>query len=43
MQTGTFPGYKLANGRVDLRDIGESGLSASFFVKNVFNNHYLVH
>ena len=42
VQTGQFPGYRLANGRVDLRDIGESGISAGFFVKNVFNNHYLV-
>lgn len=42
VQTGIFPGYKLANSRVDLRDIGDSGISAGFFMKNVFNNHYLV-
>jgi len=42
VQTGQFPGYRLANARVDLRDIANTGLSAGFFVKNVFNNHYLV-
>jgi iron complex outermembrane receptor protein len=42
VQTGTFPGYKLANARIDLRDIEGSSISAGFFMKNFFNNHYLV-
>jgi len=42
VQTGTFPGYKLANSRLDFRNIGGSAISAGFFVKNFFDNQYLV-
>lgn len=37
-----LPSYDVANFRVDLKNIGGTGLTASAYVKNAFNNFYWV-
>ena len=42
VQSGPFPGYDLANARLDLREIGGTDISVGLFARNLFDNEYLV-
>lgn len=41
VQGATLPGYDLANMRVDIADIGGSGVAAGFWIRNLFDETYL--
>ncbi|SCW84930.1 iron complex outermembrane recepter protein [Sphingobium faniae] len=37
-----LPGYALLNGRIELKEIGGSNLSAAFYMKNILNKKYYI-